>query len=148
MSMSATQASSAFYKQSVKLRKKVQDAYDAQGLGEAPRALPAALDGLAAAQYSNEIVSQALTAMGPAPAPSPSPENLDTAGSDLQAAITARPSLLATDATGVLSAIGDEASIAAFRTAVGATTLAGGYGGNATTDALSLLLAFLTTNLP
>lgn len=40
------------------------------------------------------------------------------------------------------------AETASFRAAVGATTLAGGYGGDAANDQLALLFNFLTANLP
>lgn len=39
-------------------------------------------------------------------------------------------------------------AVPAFRAAVDATTLGGGYGGDATTDELQALLVFVATNLP
>lgn len=134
------------FKRDKKSRADAQAALTALGGGQCPFFLPNVWDEFAAGPEA--AIDDALTAMGPLPAPAGTVANLQTAADDLAALIAARPSLRATDATNLISELGDESSIAAFRAAVGATTLGGGYGGDASNDAFSSLFAFLVANLP
>jgi hypothetical protein len=157
MSMGATQAASAYFKQSVKLREAFQAAYTELGLGDAPRSLSACIAGLDSSGL--DAVQGKVTAIG---------DHIDSADGPFNGPLLDDATLIETLAaeqkmnTGTIASLlhpqgttGDietntavalaaitPSSLSAFRTLLTGST----YAGDEVTDPIDDLLDYVVAN--